>query len=118
MKIWSAIAASCLMLSALAACGGDDTSAYCDALDDFKSNSQESVEDGGIDELSKLTDELRDKAPSDVKDDWDLMSEAFDGDGGLGAGDDDDQPSQDKLQKAGKNIEDHAQDKCDIDLTE
>jgi hypothetical protein len=102
-------------LGALTACSGD--SAYCDALksnEDAAKASSANIKDS-IDKMK----EVRDKAPSEVQDDWDVLidylqrSEDAKGDpeqaGDLAK-------DADKVTTATQNISKHAKDSCKIDI--
>jgi hypothetical protein len=69
------VAAAPLLTGALAACGSDDDG-YCDAVEEHQ---QELTELIGSDEPDALLDaadilgELRDRAPSDIADEWQVL---------------------------------------------
>ena len=84
-RILSAVAAAALGLGLLTACGGDNGSGsaggdYCDDLKAAKKNI-DSIQGGDLASFDKTVDEihkLRDEAPKDIKDDWKILSDAFD----------------------------------------
>ena len=151
-RILSAAAAAALGLSMFTACGGDDGDSasggdYCDDLKTAKKN-LDSIEGGDLSTLEETADQihkLRDEAPDEIKDDWEVLSDGFDKiieafeKAGL---DEDDianlqsgqlpddvdmealqqamteiqELSGDEFTKAGDNISKHAKEECDIDL--
>lgn len=121
MKTWPAIAATLVIMGALAACGGSDDSAYCDELKDFESKSESIQQDAddpskAMEEVSSMFDKLADKAPSEIEDEWDTLSSALSGDLDMSGEDADDQMDPEKLEEASDTIAEHAKDKCDVDL--
>ena len=154
-RILSAAAVAALGLSLFTACGGDDGGSasdgggddYCDMLKTAKKN-LDTIEGGDLSSLEETSDqihELRDGAPKEIKDDWEVLSKGFDqileafDKAGLDAEDianlqsgqlpDDvdmtelqeamteiEALSGEEFEKAGDNIAKHAKDECKIDL--
>jgi hypothetical protein len=151
-RILSAAAVAALGLSLLTACGGDDGDSadsgdYCDDLKTAKKN-LDSIEGGDLSSLEETSDQihkLRDEAPDDIKDDWEVLSDGFDkiiaafkkagldedDIANLQSGQLPDDVDMDALQKAmteieelsgeeftkaGDNISKHAKDECGVDL--
>src|SRR5699024_2477992 len=122
MKFWSVIAASLLMLGGLAACGDDETSAYCNNLKKFQAET-ESIQDADQQNVAKAMDEaastIKDaskSAPDEIKEDWDSLSAMLSGDLDLSGDGDGKQISPKEIQAARDNIVEHARDTCDIEL--
>ena len=146
------MAAATLMSGMLTACGGGgsgDTDAYCDSIEDAKSDI-ESLDTGDFGNLEKAFDrfhEIAGEAPDDVKADWEVLDGAFQDmqqaleDAGLKISDlegitsgqipegldqakltqlaeDMQAVGSEEVQDAANNIEKHAKDECDVDLTE
>jgi len=153
-RILSMAAAAALGLSLFTACGddgggsagggGDD---YCDDLKAAKKN-LDTIEGGDLSSLEDTADQihdLRDSAPDEIKDDWEVLSDGFDkileafekagldeeDIANLQSGQLPDDVDMEALQsamteiqelggeefeKAGDNIAKHAKDECDIDL--
>ena len=147
-RMTTMLAATVLGASLLTGCSGDGTDAYCDTLkstqkdfDDF-----EAADFSNFDEFTDRVEELADDAPDEVKDDWKVLADAFNGfvdaldDAGLEPADleglsngempegVDMEQLQEAMSKAqdlgGKDfekatdaIEKHAKDECNIDLS-
>jgi hypothetical protein len=61
------------LLSGLVACGGDDTDAYCGVVEDHQKELSEIAASGDPDAMLQALDifeDLKDKAPSDISDEW------------------------------------------------
>ncbi len=151
-RILSTAAAVALGLSLLTACGDDGGGSagsgdYCDDLKAAKKN-LDSIEGGDLSSLSDTADQihkLRDEAPDEIKDDWEILSDGFDKiiaafkkaglsdedianlQGGQLPDDVDMAALQaamaeiqelggEEFTKAGDNISKHAKDECGIDL--
>jgi hypothetical protein len=152
-RILSAVAAAALGLGLLTACGDDDgggsagSGDYCDDLKAAKKNI-DSLQGGDLASFEKTVDEvhkLRDEAPDEIKDDWKILSDAFDqivaafekagldedDIAGLQSGEIPDGVDMaalqqamseiqalesDELTKATEEIQKHAKDECGIDL--
>jgi len=151
-RILSTAAAAALGLSLFTACGGDDGGSadsgdYCDDLKAAKKN-LDTIEGGDLSSLSDTADQihdLRDSAPDEIKDDWEVLSDGFDkileafekagldeeDIANLQSGQLPDDVDMEALQaamteiqelggeefeKAGDNIAKHAKDECGIDL--
>lgn len=117
MRKLAAMTAVLMMgLGSLTACSGS-SSAYCDMLKDNSDAAKADATDlkASIDKMKKA----RDKAPSDVKDDWDVLidylekSEAAKGDPAKAA-----ELAKDagKVGPATEAISKHAKDSCKIDI--
>jgi len=148
-RISTMLAAAVLGASLLTGCGGGGTDAYCDTLEDTQKDFDdfEASDFSNFDEFTDRVDELAEDAPDEVKDDWKVLSEAFnafvealDKAGlepadleGLASGElpeDVDMAalqeamteaqalSSEKFTKATESIEKHAKDECDIDLSD
>src|SRR5699024_5163190 len=86
MKFWSVIAASLLSIGVVAACGDDETSAYCNDLKKFQALT-ESIQDADQQEAAEAMDKAASKikddgksAPDEIKEDWDSLSVMLSGD--------------------------------------
>jgi len=95
-------AAATLLASCLAACGGGDDE-YCDAVKAANAG-------GGTDELSAVDareriGEVRDAAPESIRDDWDVLLDAFDDPTAI---------DPDRFESAVREITDFTQDNCDV----
>lgn len=140
---WAATAV--LGAGLLAGCGGGggDTEAYCNSLEEAKDAFSGDMNAASFDELSDKVDDLVDEAPGEVSGDWEKLQDKLDElngaleDAGLSAadledpakmGDVDPEDAQkiqeiaesmsgDDLEKASDNIEKHAKDECDVDLS-
>jgi hypothetical protein len=146
-------AAAALGLSLFTACGGDDGGGgadggdYCDDLKAAKKN-LDTIEGGDLSSLGDTADQihkLRDEAPDEIKDDWEVLADGFDKiiaafeKAGLDEEDianlqsgqlpDDVDMAElqaamteiqdlggEEFEKAGDNIAKHAKDECGIDL--
>ena len=128
--------------------GGGDTEAYCDNLDQAKTDIEAlSAQDiGKFDQAFKTIHEVADDAPDEVQDDWKVLDDALTEietaleDAGLELSDLGDLQSgqlpegvdeskllelgekvqsiaSDEVEQAGDNIQKHAKDECDIDLS-
>jgi len=146
------MAAATLMAGMLTACGGGgsgDTDAYCDSIEDAKSDI-ESLDSADFDNLEQAFDtfhKIAGEAPDDVKADWEVLDGAFQdmqdalAEAGLKISDleglssgqlpegvdqaklaalveDLQAVGSEKVQDAADNIEKHAKDECDVDLSE
>ena len=133
-----ALAASVLALGTLTACGGDKTEAYCDDLKSAEKDLKNIGQDP--DDINKAVDtfkQIASDAPEEVKSDWkilidgmEVMADAFSDMGSTDASADPEAAmkalekaqekmkdlDQDKLKKAGEEIDAHAKKACDIDL--
>lgn len=146
MKILTTIAASVLAVGVLAGCGSS-TEAYCDDLEDAK-GTFDAMEEGDFENFDKVFSTFEDmsqKAPDDVKDEWETLNSALQefksalDDAGLDISDLDNLSSgevpegvdqqklmelpqkmqkldDDKTKKAADDIAEHAKDNCDVDL--
>ena len=102
-------------LGTLTACSSDG--AYCDELKANENAAQADASDinGTLDKMKKV----RDKAPSDVKDDWDVLIDYLQklqdakGDPGKAG---EMVKDVEKVGTASKNISQHAKDSCKIDI--
>lgn len=114
-KVAAVAAALTIGMGALTACSGGG-GAYCDEL---KSNEKAVSPSDDPSESLALMKKVRDKAPSEVKDDWDTLidfiekSQAAKGDATKTA---DLAKDATKVTEATKNISDHAKDSCKIDI--
>ena len=146
-RISSLLAATVLGAGLLTGCGGG-TDAYCDTLEDTQKNFEdfEAADFSDFDEFTDRVDELADEAPDEVKDDWKVLSEAFNAfvdaldEAGLEPGDLEGLASGEipegvdmealteamteaqalggeDFEKATDAIEKHAKDECNIDLS-
>lgn len=142
-RIGTWAAAAVLGAGLLAGCGGGDTEAYCDSLQDAKDAFSGDMDAASFDELSDKVDDLVDEAPDEVSGDWEKLQDKLDelngalDDAGLTADDLEDETklqeadpedvqkiqevaesmSGDDLEAASDNIEKHAKDECDVDLS-
>lgn len=142
-RIGTWTAAAVLGAGLLTGCGGSDTEAYCDNLKDAQSAFGGDVDASSFGEMTDKIDDITDSAPDDVADDWEKLQGALDelqgalDDAGLSAADLEDPEklaaispedqqkitevassmSSEDVTKASDNIEKHAKDECDIDLS-
>jgi hypothetical protein len=143
-RIGTWTAAAVLSAGLLSGCGGGgDTDAYCGGLEDAKAAFSGDMDATKFDELSDQVGELVDDAPDEVKGDWETLQGALDElngaleDAGLTAADLEDPEklaevdpedaakiqevaeslSSDETEEASDNIQEHAKDECDIDLS-
>lgn len=153
-RILSLAAAAALGLALLTGCGDDgggaasDGGDYCQDLKAAKEN-LDKIEGGDLGSLEDTTEQihdLRDEAPDEIKDDWEILSDAFDQilaafeEAGLDKEElaalqegsklpeDVDMAalqealaeletlSRGEFEKAGDNIAKHAKEECDLDL--
>jgi hypothetical protein len=84
MTRFAALAASAVLATSLAACGGDDNGgdvgAFCDKaaeLDQFDLSQIDPTDDDGTSALTARFDELASLAPSDIRGDFDTMTEVL-----------------------------------------
>ncbi len=84
-RILSLAAAAALGLSLLTACGDDGggSSGSGDYCDDLKAAKKklDTIKGGDLSTLSETADDihkLRDEAPDEIKDDWEILSDGFD----------------------------------------
>ena len=147
-RLTSLLAASVLGASLLTGCSGGSSDDYCESLKQTKKDF-DSLETGDFDNFDELTDkfdDIADKAPDEVEDDWKVLADAVDEfvsaleDAGLEP--DDLQKlsttgelpegvtmedvtaafekakalDSDEVADAGKAIQKHAKDECDVDL--
>lgn len=115
-RILLAVASATLAVSALAACGGGDSSSddYCDAVKSFGKTLSNAEGESDYDKMLESVKKVRDAASGDTKDDWDTMIDAFEA---MKSGKVDDL-DQDATTKAGEAIEKQVKDECDVDLSE
>jgi len=97
------IAATLLVLAAPACGGGGDGSAFCDQF-------RENAESNEFDEMSPdepefraALEDLREKAPDELKDEYDVLVGALDGEG-----------SEEEFQAANDAIIEYTTDNCDV----
>lgn len=80
-RMTSLLAATVLGASLLTGCGGNDTDDYCKSLKQTKADFDD-LEAGDFENFDELTDkfdDIEDKAPDEVKDDWKVLGDAVDG---------------------------------------
>jgi len=97
------IAATLLVLAAPACGGGGDGSAFCDQ---FRANAEsDEFDDMSPDdpEFCAELEDLRDKAPDELKDEYDVLVGALDGEG-----------SEEEFQAANDPIIEYTTDNCDV----
>jgi hypothetical protein len=72
------LAATAFAASLLSGCGGG-TDAYCDTLESTQNDFEdfESADFSNFDEFTDRVEELADEAPDEVKDDWQILADAF-----------------------------------------
>ena len=147
-RLTSVLAVTAFTVSLLSGCGGDGTDSYCDSLESTQKDFEnfETSDFSNFDEFTDRVKDLADDAPDAVKDDWKVLSDAFqefvdalDKAGlepadldGLANGDVPDGVDMealqeamgevqalgsDEVQKATDNIEKHAKDECNIDFS-
>jgi hypothetical protein len=143
-------AAATLLAGVLSGCGGGggDTEAYCDNLDQAKTDIEAlSAQDiGKFDQAFETIHQVAEDAPDEVQDDWKVLDDALteietaledaglelSDLGGLQSGQIPEGVDQakllalgekvqsiasDEVEQAGDNIQKHAKDECDIDLS-
>ena len=147
-RLTSLLAVTALGVSLLTSCSGGGTDEYCDTLKETKAqfDDLEAGDFKNFDELTDKFDEVVDKAPDEVKDDWEVLRDAVkefvdaleeaglkpedldalqttgelpDGvsmDDVTGAFEKAQELDSDKVTAAGKAIEKHAKDECNITL--
>jgi hypothetical protein len=67
-------------LTALAGCGGDPYDDYCDAVKSHRDQLTKTLDAGGPQALLEALptfEDLRDSAPSDIEDDWSVLTKAL-----------------------------------------
>lgn len=74
------VLAAAVALATLTACGRDPSAFYCDAVRSHRDDLSRTLDAGGQQALLKALptfEALRDKAPSDVRDDWAVVTTAL-----------------------------------------
>jgi len=102
-KRCAAVIAATLVLAAPACGGGGDGSAFCDQ---FRANAEsDEFDDMSPDdpEFRAELEDLREKAPDELKDEYDVLVGALDGEG-----------SEEEFQAANDAIIEYTTDNCDV----
>ncbi len=80
-RLFAAVAASVLAMTMLTACGGggDDTDAYCSAIEDAKAKFKDlnNFDPSQLDDVTNTFSDIADKAPDSVKDQWATIDGGF-----------------------------------------
>ena len=94
-RIGTWAAAAMLGASLLTGCGGNDTEAYCDAVKKAKKDfsALDDNDAGALEDFVKTAENLEEKAPEEVADDWKKVNDSF-------------QELESKLNEAGVKISD------------
>ncbi|SFC78717.1 hypothetical protein SAMN04487968_11196 [Nocardioides terrae] len=78
----SAACAGLVSLALLAGCGGDPGDGYCDAVEGHQEQLSKTLDAGGPQALLKALptfEDLHDRVPSDIADDWAVLTKALTG---------------------------------------
>lgn len=132
--------AATLATAMLTACGGGSASAYCDRIAEtterFEASGSMPSSQEELEELSDLARELADLAPSEVEDDWAMLSDFQDRiaeiteDADLADPTSLESEQREELarvfeefdtaqfQAAGERIQEHAESECGVDISE
>jgi hypothetical protein len=105
-RVGTGLAAAALAAGLLTGCSGGDGSAFCDHIrDNVEDDAIQSLDPANPDDKEKVLDELRslaDEAPDELKDDYDTVVGAIEGDL---SGD---------VQSAVDSIQTYTEDHCDV----
>ncbi len=103
-RVSSLLAIAAMSVATLGACSGGDGSEYCDRFrDNAESNRFDKLGAGDTGTVVAELNKFRDIAPDELKDDYETLIGAVEGDGS-------------DATAAIKNIQDYAVDNCDVTI--